>query len=137
LGVNKKSTNLAVLSELGRCPLYFSVVLSMLRYWFRIDKITPYNWLSGQQMLSGTQIISTSHGMTGRNFFDFSSILSTFWILDLCLICCTTNHRYLWTGHYVAPLFFFFFFFFFLTSTFFHINNILQLSMYHCMTYIQ
>jgi hypothetical protein len=25
LGVNKKSTNLAVLSELGRYPLYFSV----------------------------------------------------------------------------------------------------------------
>ena len=32
--------------------------------------ITPYNRLSGQQMLSGTQIITTSHGMTGRNFFD-------------------------------------------------------------------
>jgi hypothetical protein len=39
LGVNKKSTNLAVLSELGRYPLYFSVVLSMLTYWFRIDKM--------------------------------------------------------------------------------------------------
>ena len=25
----------------------------------------------------------------------------------------------------------------FIPSTFFHINNILQLSMYHCMTYIQ
>jgi hypothetical protein len=66
-------------------------------------------------------------------------------------------HRYLWTGPYVAPFFFFFFFrrlipslyilfslkthifffFSFWTSTFFHINNILQLSMYHCMTYIQ
>jgi hypothetical protein len=32
---------------------------------------TPYNRLSGQQKLSGTQIISTSHGMTGRNFFPF------------------------------------------------------------------
>jgi hypothetical protein len=30
---------------------------------------TPYNRLFGQQMLSGTQIISTSHGITGRNFF--------------------------------------------------------------------
>ena len=32
MGINKKSTNLAVLSELGRYvyPLYFSVVLSML-----------------------------------------------------------------------------------------------------------
>jgi hypothetical protein len=45
------------------------------------------------------------------------------------------KHRYLWAGPYVAP--FSFFSFFFLTSTFFHINNILQLSMYHCMTYIQ
>ena len=31
---------------------------------------TPYNRLSELQMLSGTQIMSTSHGMTGRNFFD-------------------------------------------------------------------
>ena len=31
---------------------------------------TPYNRLSGQQMLSGIQIISMSHGMTSRNFFD-------------------------------------------------------------------
>jgi superfamily I DNA/RNA helicase len=31
---------------------------------------STYNRLSGQQMLSGNQIISTSHGMTGRNFFD-------------------------------------------------------------------
>ena len=59
----------------------------------------------------------------------------------------TAIHRYLWTGPYVAPFILFYFllrccppplfFFFFLTSTFFHINNILQLSMYHCMTYIQ
>jgi hypothetical protein len=51
-------------------------------------------------------------------------------------------HRYLWTGPYVAPFFCFFCFLrccppFFLTSTLCHINNILQLSMYHCMTYIQ
>ena len=31
LGVNKKSTNLTVLSELDRYPLYFSVVLSMFK----------------------------------------------------------------------------------------------------------
>ena len=44
LGVNKKSTNLAILSELGRYPLYFSVVLSMLKYWFR-DR--PFNLKRG------------------------------------------------------------------------------------------
>jgi hypothetical protein len=32
---------------------------------------------------------------------------------------------------------FFFIFFFFNIDYFFHINNILQFSMYHCMTYIQ
>ena len=54
---------------------------------------------------------------------------------------CRTQHRYLWTGPYVAPFFFLFFlrcwpphplfFFFFKHRLFFHINNILQLSMYH------
>ena len=39
----------------------------------------------------------------------------------------TIDHRYVWTGPYDVPPFFFFFF----TSIFFHINNILQLSMYH------
>ena len=47
------------------------------------------------------------------------------------------RHRYVWTGPYdaspffldVAPPLF-------LTSIFFHINNILQLSMYHCIVFI-
>jgi hypothetical protein len=39
MSVNKKFTILAVLSELGRYPLHFSVVLSMLKYWLRIDKM--------------------------------------------------------------------------------------------------
>jgi hypothetical protein len=33
LGVHKKATNLAVLSELGRHPLYFNIVKSMLNYY--------------------------------------------------------------------------------------------------------
>ena len=49
--------------------------------------ITPYNPLSGQQMLSGTQIISTSHGMTGINslmfFFHFIYFLDFKFISDL------------------------------------------------------
>ena len=63
------------------CLLVLFVVLD-LDFFFCLPKVgfkyylyficfcTPYNRLSGQQMLSGTQIISTSHGMTGRNFFD-------------------------------------------------------------------
>jgi hypothetical protein len=39
LGVdNKKATHLAVLSELGRHPLYFNIVKSMLNYYLRLEK---------------------------------------------------------------------------------------------------
>jgi hypothetical protein len=34
----KKATNLAVLSELGRHPLYFNIVKSMLNYYLRLEK---------------------------------------------------------------------------------------------------
>ena len=39
LGVNKKASNLAVLSEVARFPLYFSVILSMIKYLHRLDKL--------------------------------------------------------------------------------------------------
>ena len=38
LGVHKKATNLAVLSELSRHPLYFNIVKSMLNYYLRLEK---------------------------------------------------------------------------------------------------
>jgi hypothetical protein len=31
LGVNRKASNIAVMSELERYPIYFSVILSMLK----------------------------------------------------------------------------------------------------------
>ena len=49
---------------------YFNLFVSIFIQSYANIKFTPYNRLSGQQMISGTQIISTSHGMTGRNFFD-------------------------------------------------------------------
>ena len=39
LGVHKKSVNYAVLSELGRFPLYFNIVKAMLKYHERLNKI--------------------------------------------------------------------------------------------------
>ena len=39
LGVNKKATNFAVLSELGRFPMHFDIVKSMIRYWYRIENL--------------------------------------------------------------------------------------------------
>ena len=38
LGVHSKTTNIAVLSELGRFPLYFNIIKSMLRYYDRLQK---------------------------------------------------------------------------------------------------
>lgn len=38
LGVHKKSTNFAVLSELGRFPLHFNVIKAMIRYYDRLKK---------------------------------------------------------------------------------------------------
>ena len=37
LGVHKKSSNFAVLSEFGRYPLYINVVKAMLNYWYRLE----------------------------------------------------------------------------------------------------
>jgi hypothetical protein len=47
-----------------------SILFNKLYPFIDWELCTPYNRLSGQQMLSGIQIISTSHGMTSRNFFD-------------------------------------------------------------------
>lgn len=37
LGAGKKSTNIAIISELGRYPLYFSLIQSILLYWHRLE----------------------------------------------------------------------------------------------------
>lgn len=37
LGVNRKTTNFAVLSELGRFPMHFDIVKAMLNYWQRLE----------------------------------------------------------------------------------------------------
>lgn len=39
LGVNKKATNLAVMAEVGRYPLFFSIVITLIKYWFRLEKL--------------------------------------------------------------------------------------------------
>ena len=39
LGVHKSATNVAVLSELGRFPLHFDILKSMLSYWYRLENL--------------------------------------------------------------------------------------------------
>jgi hypothetical protein len=40
LGVNRKASNIAVMSELERYPVYFSVILSMLKYFHRLNNLS-------------------------------------------------------------------------------------------------
>ena len=44
LGVNKKSTNIAVLSELGRYPIYLKLITQVLSYWHMLEN-EPSNLL--------------------------------------------------------------------------------------------
>ena len=37
LGVNKHTSNLAILSETGRFPMYFSIILSIVKYLHRLE----------------------------------------------------------------------------------------------------
>ena len=39
LGVHKRTTNIAVFSELGRFPLYFNIIKCMLLYWYRLENL--------------------------------------------------------------------------------------------------
>ena len=39
MGVNKQATNFATLSELGRFPLHFDIIKSMIRYWNRLENL--------------------------------------------------------------------------------------------------
>jgi hypothetical protein len=43
LGVGSKASNLAVVGELGRYPLYIDIVISMIKYWIRLheDSLCP------------------------------------------------------------------------------------------------
>ena len=47
------------------------MIFYIIQFGHTIKSHPTTGWLPGQQMLSGTRNISTSHGMTGRNFFHF------------------------------------------------------------------
>ena len=43
LGVNKRTTNLAIYGELGRYPLYIDIIISMIKYWVWLCKNTHHD----------------------------------------------------------------------------------------------
>ena len=46
LGVNKKTSNIAVLLELGRCPLTTSITFQAIKYFLRLPSINPCSLLN-------------------------------------------------------------------------------------------
>jgi hypothetical protein len=42
LGVHKKTTNFAVLSELGRFPLYYDIIKRIFHYWNRLEYLEKF-----------------------------------------------------------------------------------------------
>jgi hypothetical protein len=43
LGVNKRTTNLAIYGELGRYPLYIDTIIFIIKYWVRLCKNTHHD----------------------------------------------------------------------------------------------
>jgi hypothetical protein len=80
------------------------------KYWCVFELFNPYR--NQNQLESKIQLKHWAHHITDTGTCGQDPMFLTF---------------------FVAPPFILFFFYF-LTSTFFHINNILQLSMYHCIS---
>jgi hypothetical protein len=57
LGVHKKTTNFAVLSELGRFPLYYDIIKSILHYWNRLEYIEKFPLLQNAYEQSKQRIL--------------------------------------------------------------------------------
>jgi hypothetical protein len=70
LEVNRRSTNLAVIGELGRYPLYLKVLLNMIKYWARLTKLD--NCLAVEALKTSKDI----HAQNQKNWF--SSITEIF-----------------------------------------------------------
>jgi hypothetical protein len=54
LGVQKKSSNFAVLCELGRFPLYYHFIKAMINYWFRLETLQNPSFI----LLKETYLVS-------------------------------------------------------------------------------
>ena len=52
LGVHKKSVNFAVLAELGRFPLHFDILKSLINYWYRFENLTEFSLLKDAYLCS-------------------------------------------------------------------------------------
>ena len=59
LGVHKKTTNFAVLSELGRFPLHFDIAKNIVSYWLRLENLESFPLL--QDAYEHSQILHSQN----------------------------------------------------------------------------
>ena len=52
LGVHKKSVNFAVLAELGRFPLHYDILKSLINYWYRFENLNEFSLLKDAYLCS-------------------------------------------------------------------------------------
>ena len=89
LGLNKKSVNHASLSELGRHPLHYDVVKSMLKYCYRIENLTTEFPLLQDAFLCSKDL----HSRNKTSWY--SSVVKLLKNFDIKENCMTSNkHRF-------------------------------------------
>ena len=73
LGVHKKSSNFAVMSELGRVPYYINIIKSMLLYWHRLENSVNNSLL--YNAFTNSKALSTSRDSWFCCILEFLNIL--------------------------------------------------------------
>lgn len=82
LRVPRKATNIAVLAELGRLPLYYNIIQSVVKYYVRLEsmqsncllkKIYDTSILKGNKIANVARYVEQNLNITNSNFNDNSS----------------------------------------------------------------
>ena len=77
LGVNRKSANFAVLSELGRYPFYLDIIKTVLKYWYHLENLDQCSLLH--------DALECSKNTEGCYNSWFNSLKKDYWILNVPL----------------------------------------------------
>ena len=73
LGVHRKSSNFAVMSELGRFPYYIDIVKASLKYWHRLENVDKNSLLS--DALECSKSLSQTNNSWYNTIQQYSNIL--------------------------------------------------------------
>jgi hypothetical protein len=79
--VNRKTTNIVVMSELGRYPIYFSVILAMLKYCHRLERQQVY-YLMLIYVIKSYILVKSIHGIRVRMYFNFFTCDCSVWLVE-------------------------------------------------------